>query len=108
MIHEYSGADTSSPLDKDACNPQASVTNATNAVTSGNITTVSAKELLFGWGNPDNGTLSAGTNFTLRQVSASGGVTEDRIVTSTGTYAATETDNCDDTYMMIATFKAAN
>ncbi len=106
-LHEYSGIDTSSPLDANVCNSQSSVGTGTDAVTSGNMTAGTARELVFGFGIPQNGTLSAGTGFIQLQ-SGAGGLSEYKIVNATGTYAATLTDNTsgDNTFMMGALFKA--
>jgi RHS repeat-associated protein len=85
--YDYSGLDTSSPLDTYSTNTGLSVTTGT----SGNLTTTNANDLLFGFFHSDNGvTNTAGTGYTPRTFSGDGyPLGEDKYVTSTGTYSAT-------------------
>jgi hypothetical protein len=77
LIHEYQGVDT--------FDVGSSATGASGAPDSGSATTTRATELIFGWGITDNGTTSPGTGFTLRQTALSES-TEDKIVSSAGSY----------------------
>ena len=100
-IHEYAGLATS-PLDQ-----VSSQTGTGTAVTSGAKTTTQANELIFGYAAVDNRVSGGGTGFTVRQT-AGGNMSEDMIVSSTGTYAATFTQNVSSGWTgMMATFKAA-
>jgi len=78
-IHEYSGVNT--------LEATAGANNTTGAPDSGPVTTTHANALIFGWGISNNGTTTAGTGFTLRETALSES-TEDKIVSSTGTYDA--------------------
>src|SRR6185437_9995342 len=63
-IHEYSGVATTTPLDQKTSN------NATStSATSGNVTTTSANELLFGFIGTSSSanTVTHGTGFTIRE-----------------------------------------
>lgn len=88
QMAEYSGCDTTSPLDQTAKSSGTSTTPS-----SGNITTTVADELLFCAVATDGGnTFTAGTSFNLREVAGDVAVQiEDRIVSATGTYAGTMT-----------------
>ncbi|MFQ5695415.1 MAG: hypothetical protein ACE5HB_05450, partial [Terriglobia bacterium] len=85
-IHEYSGLDTSSVLDGTSCG-----TGTWSVVPdSGNVTTVTADELLAAtYSGESTRTLIAGTNYTSRETIGGVYMSEDRIVTATGTYSAT-------------------
>lgn len=111
-IHEYSGVATSSALDKTAANNQANPGTAADAVTTGNVTTTTDGQLIFGFAaqyDPVGSTTAAGTGFTERQDPFGDSPTEDRIQTSAGAIAATFTagDATQDFFTWIATFKAA-
>jgi len=108
---EYSGVATSGSADKSA----SAVNDATVDWTSGNTaTTTQNDELIIGFGGSQNNapaSWTAGTSFTIRQqqsASNAGSFLEDRIVSSTGAYAATATANASSSGIVgIATFKAA-
>ena len=105
-IHEYAGLDTSSPLDQ--CG---SATGTGTAMNSSNKTTMSANELIFGYGSVDNSVSGAGSGYTLRlnNTQLGGDSTEDQTVSSTGAYATTMTQNVSGNWtMFIATFKAGS
>lgn len=109
-LHEYSGIATSAALDQ----TNGSEGDAGTALSSGNITTTQADELLFGaGGNSASGTLSLGTDYSNLAVSLSAAGlhrlgAEDRIVASTGTYSATFTNSPSTNWMcLIASFKMA-
>lgn len=80
MIHEYSGVNT-----LEGSNGASG--NLSVPPDSGPVTTTHANALIFGWGITNNGTTTAGTGFTLRETALSES-TEDKIVSSTGTYDA--------------------
>ena len=86
-LYDYSGLDTTSPLDASAT-PQ---TGTSVTGTSGTLTTSNANDLLFGFFHSDNNvTNTAGAGFTGRTVSAEGyPLAEDKYVTSTNSYSAT-------------------
>lgn len=104
---EYSGISTSGALDKTSTNANTS-TSWTSGLTA---TTSQANELLFGSAyDSQNSTtiLTPGTGYTTVNSEPGSSVllfTEDQIVTSTGTYAATgSSSKPDHIYAMIATF----
>ena len=106
LIHEFSGAATSSPLDQTS-----SSTGSGTALDSGSKTTLQNNEMIFGFGAVSVASVfSAGTNFTTRVnvnngSSASVG-SEDRVVTSAASYSAPMTINPTGTWVMLmATFK---
>jgi hypothetical protein len=100
-IHEYSGADTVSPLDV----VSSATSNSGTAMDSGSATTHAANELIFGAGFEASGVIAAGAGFVTRSTFNSN-MTEDKSVTSIGAYNATETGGGNAWIMMMATFKA--
>jgi hypothetical protein len=78
-IHEYQGVNT---LDA-----ATGAIGTTGAPDSGSVTTTQDNELIFGWAISGAGTTSAGSGFTLRETALSES-TEDKVVTSIGTYNA--------------------
>lgn len=110
---EYSGVATSSPLDQTASNNQTDPGTATNAITSGNVTTTTDGQLIVGWTSAlvvGVGTVSAGTGYTGRTNVFGDTLHEDQVQTSAGSIAATFTTNhaTSDYITLIATFKAAS
>ena len=110
---EYSGVATSSPLDKFASNSQTDPGTASNAVTSGSVTTTTDGQLIVGWTSAlvvGSGTVSAGTGYTGRTNVFNDTLHEDRVQASAGSIAATFTTNnaTSDYITLIATFKAAS
>ena len=99
-IHEYAGIDKVSPLDVSR-----SATGTSRAMSSGSATTTNASDLILGAGASSNNVTGAGSGFTTRS-SAFGNLTEDRNVTSTGSYAATATQNSNAWVMQMVAFKA--
>jgi hypothetical protein len=99
-ILEYSGLSTSSPLDVTA----AAVGSGSSA-SSGSATTTSGNELIFGAGTSDNFFSGAGSGFTSRIVNIYGNLAEDKVVSSSGGYAATATNSGNTWVMQMATFK---
>ena len=99
-VMEYSGLSTTSPLDVTAT---ASGTGTT--ANSGSATTTAANELIVGAGNPVTAFTAAGSGFSNRIINSFGGISEDKIVTSTGSYNATATMTSGGWIMQMATFK---
>ena len=103
-ILEYSGLDPSSPLDATA----AAVGNGTSA-SSGSATTTSANELIFGAGTTTGTAFTApGSGFTTRIVNNYGNMAEDKVASSSGSYAATATNSSGNWVMQMATFRASS
>ncbi len=100
-ILEYSGLDPTSPLDVTA----AATGNGTGA-SSGSAATTSANELIFGAGNSANHYTAAGSGFTERVINIYGSIAEDKVVTSSGSNAATAANSGGFWVMQMATFKA--
>lgn len=102
-IAEYSGMDTVSPLDV-----AGGATGTGTEMSSGAVTTTLANDLLVGGNFSGTYTASAGAGFTQRIYTFGGEILEDRIVSSTGSYAATGTlDSSIWWIMQVAAFKAA-
>jgi chitodextrinase len=98
--HEYAGLDTVAPLDVTA----AQTGSGANA-SSGTGTTTTASEMIFGAALM--GTCgSPGSGFAGRS-SLGCNVSEDRIVTTTGSYAAVVANTAQSTIVQMATFRAA-
>jgi hypothetical protein len=85
-IHEYADVSPTDPFD--AVASAGGTATGPDAAASPLIVTTSPNELVFGL--VIDGTVSAGTGFTLRS-SEYGDVTEDRIAATPGSYAATAT-----------------
>ena len=83
-ILEYSGLDTSNPLDVTA-----SAAGSSATPNSGAATTTSANELIFGAGTTATGFYAPGSGFTTRIITGDGDIAEDKVVSSTGSYSAT-------------------
>jgi hypothetical protein len=101
---EYSGLATTSPLDVTAKG-----SNKSTPASSGNATTTTAGELLFGAGmTADTYKNTPTTGFTMIAVTSQGNMFEDRIVSATGSYAATgtfQTSGSQEWVIQLATFK---
>ena len=111
VVHQYSGMATSGAFDQENWGSGSSGT----AISTGNITTTQNDEVLVAFaGEYTAQTYTAGTNFTERiDVGAlfpgTGSASEDRIVTSAGTYNATMTQaNSADWALIVSSFKAAS
>lgn len=101
-IHEYSGIDTVSPLDKTA--------SATSGLDSGaTATTAQADELIVGGVTNGTTAVTVGTGYSNFLTAAPGGqvdgAIESKIVAATGTYNATFGGTPDITLTLVATFK---
>ena len=100
-ILEYSGLDTSNPLDVTASAAGSSV-----SPNSGAATTTSASELIFGAGTTATGFYAPGSGFTTRIITGDGDIAEDKVVSSTGSYSATGQTSNAPWVMQMATFRA--
>jgi hypothetical protein len=104
---EVSGAATASALDQSAMNPEAS----TSAPTSGNVTTTTNGQYIFGGTRAQFGTaVTAGANFTLRSGDGQVAYSENLTVpqAAAGVIAAIFADGGGDTFITgIMTFHAA-
>lgn len=102
-IMEYSGLDTSNPLDVTAAGAGTGTT-----ATSAAATTTAANELIVGAGSNGDGFSGAGTGFALRMIDYYGNLGEDKIVSSTGSYSVSAPLKKSTVWIMqMATFKAA-
>jgi glucose/arabinose dehydrogenase len=86
-IHEYSGMDKADPLDVSSA-----AIGSGSAANSGSANTTTANDLIFGAGASEFQITAPGSGFTSRR-SEFGNLTEDRTVSSTGSYAATATQS---------------
>ena len=102
-VLEYRGLDTANPLDV-----RAPATGSGTTANSGSATTTSANELIVGAGNPTSVFKSPGSGFTSRVINAFGGISEDKVVSSTGSYNATATLSSGTWVMQMATFRASS
>ena len=102
-ISEYSGLSVTNPLDVTA-----SASGTVVLANSGNVTTTSASELIFGAGITARKFTAAGAGFTQRIITTpDGDITEDRTVNAVGTYNATAPLNGTGGWVMqVATFRA--
>ena len=100
-VAQYAGL-AAAPFDKTA-----SASGTATTASSGNVTTAFAVELLFGAGMTTGGFPAAGSGFTARVITIpDGDIAEDRVVTATGSYAATAPVS-GSWLMQVATFKAS-
>jgi YD repeat-containing protein len=103
-IAEYSGINTTSPLDVTVTGSGTGTTSATSSVT-----TTNANDLLVGSNWVLSGTTGPGTGYTQRVISGwDGDILEDEIVSAVGSYTATAAISPSAAYIMqMAAFKAA-
>ncbi len=102
-ILEYSGVDTTSPLDV-----QASAQGSGGTADSGPATTRFANELIFGADTVSKNTLWPGAPFISRVLSTASDMAEDHIVNVVDSYNATTSVSAGSNWVMqMATFKAA-
>ena len=100
-VLEYSGID-----DRPARQDCSAVGTGASA-SSGNVTTTTAKELVFGAGTTTGAFTSAGTGFTVRVITSPDlDIAEDRIVSAIGTYSATANQG-GAWVMQVVTFRGA-
>jgi len=103
-ILEYSGIDTTSPLDV-----AVGGTGSSNSSSTPVMTTTNPRDLLVAGNDVASWTTAAGTGFTKRFItSPNGDIAEDRVVTATGAYTATAPLGSAGAWVMqMAAFKAA-
>jgi chitodextrinase len=103
-ILEYSGIDTVNPFDGGA-----GATGTATTTDSGALTTAYANDLLIGANIVSTSTAAPGTGFTQRvETNPDGDITEDRVVTATGSYHATATLSAAGPWIIqIVAFRAA-
>jgi hypothetical protein len=102
-VLEYSGLDTASPFDISS-----SAAGSGTTANSGSAATTSANELIVGAGNPTSVFTSAGGGFSSRTINNFGGISEDKIVSSTGNYNATAILTSGTWVMQMAAFRTSN
>jgi chitodextrinase len=100
-IHEYSGISQTNPVDVTAAS-----SGSAASMNSGSAATTSAVDLLFGAGESNNTVTNPGAGYTARST-AYGNITEDRIVTATGSYSASATQDGSAWVMQMVGFKGA-
>ena len=102
-VLEYSGLDTTNPLDVTA-----GAAGTGTSASSGSATTTTAKELIFGAGMTTTHFNGPGTGFVSRIITnPDADIAEDQQVTSTGTYSATAPTTSSNWVMQMATFRVA-
>jgi hypothetical protein len=101
-LHEYSGLAGVSPVDVSA-----SAIGTSASMSSGSVTTSQANDVLFAAGASDSTVTSPGTGFTAR-LTGYGNLTEDRTVTTTGSYAGTASQNGITWVMQLVAFRVAS
>jgi hypothetical protein len=101
-VLEYSGLDTANPLDVSAA-----ATGSGTTANSGSATTTSANELIVGAGNPTSVFTGAGSGFSNRVINGFGGISEDRVVSSSGSYNATASLTSGVWVMQMAAFRTS-
>jgi hypothetical protein len=103
-ILEYSGLDTSSPLDATA-----GAAGRGTSPSSGSATTTAANELIFGAGMTDARFTGTGSGFTSRIITTpDGDIAEDKFVSSVGNYSVAATAPSSKWVMQMATFRIAS
>ena len=99
-LSEYSGIDTTNPIDG-----QAGASGNAGAVSSGSVTTTAAGDMIYGFCIGD-AACTAGSGFTARST-LNGNLVEDELTSTVGSYAATGTANRGWTMQMVALKPAA-
>ena len=99
-LHEYSGLNKVNPVDVTA-----SAIGSPAAMSSGAVTTTNGNDLLFAAGASSNTVTQAGSGYTTRST-AFDNRTEDRVVTTTGSYAGAATQNGNAWVMQLVAFRA--
>ena len=100
-VQEYSGLAQAAPVDISA-----SAAGTSAAMSSGAVTTTNPNDLLFAAGASDSNVTQAGTGFTKR-LTDFGNLTEDRVVTTTGSYAGTARQDGAEWVMQLVAFRVA-
>ena len=101
-VYEFSGLDTTSPLDTSA-------TGSGNGTTanSGSVTTNSATDLLIGGGTTNYAFSAVGSGYTLLQKTTFGDQDEFQTVSAAGSYSASATLTNSEWVMQMVAFRAA-
>jgi chitodextrinase len=99
--HEYAGISASNPVDVSS-----SASGSSATLNSGTAITTGVNDLIFGAGVSDNAVTAAGSGFLSRDM-AYGNITEDRVASSIGSYAATATHNGQHWGMQMVAFRPA-
>jgi uncharacterized protein (TIGR03437 family) len=99
--HEYSGVAQTTPIDVTAA-----AAGVSGSLNSGSATTTNNTDLLFAGGVSANVVTSPGAGYTARSTS-DGNITEDQIVSATGSYNATASNSSGAWAMQMVAFKAA-
>jgi hypothetical protein len=104
-ILEYSGLDTTSPLDVSA-----GAAGTGTSASSGAATTTTASELIVGAGMTASTFTAAGAGFTLRTITnPDGDIAEDQTVAATGSYSAVAPVSSSKPWIIqMVTFKASH
>jgi hypothetical protein len=102
-IAEYSGLDSTNPLDASA-----GAQGNTATSDSGAATTTNANDLLVGANTVQSTSTGPGTGYTSRGITPDGDILEDRVVSATGSFNATAALNQTQLWIMqVAAFRAA-
>jgi hypothetical protein len=101
-VLEYSGLDTTNPLDVSHA-----LSGSGTTASSGSATTTSANELIFGAGNTAHHFTAPGSESSNRIINGFGGISEDQIVNGIGSYAATATNSAGAWVMQMAAFRGS-
>jgi Glycosyl hydrolases family 16/IPT/TIG domain len=101
-VLEYSGLDATNPLDVSA-----TASGSGTTANSGSATTSSGSELIVGAGNPSSVFTGAGSGYSNRMINGFGGISEDKIVSSPGSYNATAILTSGAWVMQMAAFRAS-
>jgi glucose/arabinose dehydrogenase len=99
-LNEYSGLSKTSPVDVSK-----SATGTASAMSSGNVTTTNANDLLFSAGASSN-TVNGGASGWNQRSTASGNRTQDLLVSAAGAYAGTAKQNGNLWVMQLVAFRA--
>jgi chitodextrinase len=99
-VHEYSGIDKVNPVDVTR-----SAVGSSAAMSSGAVTTTNAADLLFAAAGSSNNVNQGGSGYTTRST-AYGNRTQDRNVTTVGSYTATARQNGNAWVMQVVGFRA--
>ena len=102
-IHEYAGIDAVSPLDQNAVAKGIS----SQTPSSGIKTTTEVNEIIFGYVMSAGSISGAGSGFTARST-YNNNLTEDKIVSSIGSYSVVSDKSNSNWMAMMATFKAGS
>lgn len=96
-LDEYSGASFSTPIDQHSV---MTGLGPVTAISSGAATTVTPRELIFGHGEAQFGSVGVGSGFIMRNT-AGGNVEEDRFVMSADSYDASFTGTNGDAWLAL-------